>query len=61
MATSLSEERSTFVGGLSCLCLFIIILCKGSYGAQVKWRCDDNSWYSSERELHSVILGIVGL
>ena len=39
MATSVSEERSTFVGGLSCLCLFIIILCKGSYGVQVEWRC----------------------
>ena len=51
MTTSASEERSTFVGGVSGLCLFIIVLCKGSYGAQVEWRCDENRWYSNEREL----------
>ena len=61
MATSVSEERSTFVGGLSYLCLFIIVLCKGSYGAPVGWRCDENRWYNNERETHSLILGIVGL
>ena len=49
MATFVGEERSTFVGRLSCLCLFVIILCKGSYGAQVGWRCDENRWYSNER------------
>ena len=41
--------------------VFIIVLCKGSYGVPVVWRCDENRWYSNERELHSVILGIVGL
>ena len=25
------------------------------------WRCDENRWYSNERELHSLILGQVGL
>ena len=39
MATSVSEKRSTFVGSVSGLCLFIILLCKGSYG---EWRCDKN-------------------
>ena len=61
MATSVSEERSTFVGGLSCLFLFIIVLCKGSYGVPAQWRCDENRRYSNERQLHSLILGIVGL
>ena len=35
MATSVGEERSTFVGGLSCLCLSLIVLCGGSYGVPV--------------------------
>ena len=60
MATSIREERSTLVGGLSCLHLFLIVLCKGSYGVEVEWRCDENRWYSNERQLHSLILGIVG-
>ena len=40
--------------------VFIIVLCKGSNGVPVVWRCDENRWYSNERETHSVILGIVG-
>ena len=38
--------------------VFIILLCKGSNGVPVVWRCDENRWYSNERELHSLILGI---
>ena len=51
MAKSVSEERSTFVGCLSDLCLFKIILCKGIMGYQ--WRCDENRRYSNE--LHGLI------
>ena len=32
MATSVSEERSTFVGGLSGLHLFLVILCESLMG-----------------------------
>ena len=38
--------------------VFIIVLCKGSYGVPVVWGCDENRWYSNEREVHSMILGI---
>ena len=55
MATSIREEISIFVGGLSGLCLFIIVKGKWSYGVQVEWRCDESRWYSNERQLHSLI------
>ena len=45
MATSIREEISIFVRGLSGLHLFLIVLCGKSYGAPVGWRCDESRWY----------------